>query len=128
MEIESRDLEVTRVSSTADRLQTRTGCCPAPAAARRGDVNIHEVCERALLILPSFRGLTVARVRHPIPEFRAIASSSSRPCSTAHKCQALSDRIAAGDAKLVFRTRLPGDCVQRYRLHERYVIDNRRVV
>ncbi|MEP6792566.1 MAG: nitrogen regulation protein NR(II) [Ramlibacter sp.] len=137
MEIESRDLiEYTQVIiHEADRLQTLVDRLLAPHRRPHvvGDVNIHEVCERVRsLILAEFpRGLKVAREYDTsIPEFRGDREQLIQAVlNIAHNaCQALSERIHAGDAQLVFRTRIARQVTfgkQRYRLAlELHVIDN----
>jgi two-component system nitrogen regulation sensor histidine kinase GlnL len=137
MEIDSKDLkEYTRVIiHEADRLQTLVDRLLAPHRRPHvvGDVNIHEVCERVRsLILAEFpRGLKVVREYDiSIPEFRGDREQLIQAVlNIAHNaCQALSDRIAAGDAQLVFRTRIARQVTfgkQRYRLAlELHVIDN----
>lgn len=137
MEIESKDLkEYTRVIiHEADRLQTLVDRLLAPHRRPHvvGDVNIHEVCERVRsLILAEFpRGLKVVREYDAsIPEFRGDREQLIQAVlNIAHNaCQALSERIAAGDAQLVFRTRIARQVTfgkQRYRLAlELHVIDN----
>ena len=137
MEIDSKELkEYTRVIiHEADRLQTLVDRLLAPHRRPHvvGDVNIHEVCERVRsLILAEFpRGLRVVREYDTsIPEFRGDREQLIQAVlNIAHNaCQALSDRIAAGDAELVFRTRIARQVTfgkQRYRLAlELHVIDN----
>jgi two-component system, NtrC family, nitrogen regulation sensor histidine kinase GlnL len=137
MEIEGRDLkEYTRVIiHEADRLQTLVDRLLAPHRRPHvvGDVNIHEVCERVRsVILAEFpRGLKVIREYDAsIPEFRGDREQLIQAVlNIAHNaCQALSERIAAGDAQLVFRTRVARQVTfgkQRYRLAlELHVIDN----
>jgi two-component system, NtrC family, nitrogen regulation sensor histidine kinase GlnL len=137
MEIESRDLkEYTRVIiHEADRLQTLVDRLLAPHRRPHvvGDVNIHEVCERVRsLILAEFpKGLRVVREYDTsIPEFRGDREQLIQAVlNIAHNaCQALADRIAAGDAQIVFRTRVARQVTfgkQRYRLAlELHVIDN----
>ena len=137
MEIDSKDLkEYTRVIiHEADRLQTLVDRLLAPHRRPHvvGDVNIHEVCERVRsLILAEFpRGLKVVREYDTsIPEFRGDREQLIQAVlNIAHNaCQALSDRIGAGDAELVFRTRIARQITfgkQRYRLAlELHVIDN----
>jgi len=137
MEVEARDLkEYTRVIiHEADRLQTLVDRLLAPHRRPHlvGDVNIHEVCERVRsLILAEFpRGLRVVREYDiSLPEFRGDREQLIQAVlNIAHNaCQALSDRIAAGDAQLVFRTRVARQVTfgrQRYRLAlELHVIDN----
>jgi two-component system nitrogen regulation sensor histidine kinase GlnL len=137
MEIESRDLkEYTRVIiHEADRLQTLVDRLLAPHKRPHvvGDVNIHEVCERVRsLILAEFpKGLAVVREYDTsIPEFRGDREQLIQAVlNIAHNaCQSLSERIAANDARLVFRTRIARQVTfgkQRYRLAlELHVIDN----
>jgi two-component system, NtrC family, nitrogen regulation sensor histidine kinase GlnL len=137
MEIDSRDLkEYTQVIiHEADRLQTLVDRLLAPHRRPHvvGDVNIHEVCERVRsLILAEFpRGLKVVREYDTsLPEFRGDREQLIQAVlNIAHNaCQALSDRMLAGDAELVFRTRIARQVTfgkQRYRLAlELHVIDN----
>jgi two-component system nitrogen regulation sensor histidine kinase GlnL len=137
MEMQSRDLkEYTRVIiHEADRLQTLVDRLLAPHRRPHvvGDVNIHEVCERVRsLILAEFpRGLQVMREYDTsLPEFRGDREQLIQAVlNIAHNaCQALSERISAGDAQLVFRTRVARQVTfgkQRYRLAlELHVIDN----
>jgi two-component system nitrogen regulation sensor histidine kinase GlnL len=137
MEVESRDLkEYTRVIiQEADRLQTLVDRLLAPHRRPHvvGDVNIHEICERVRsLVLAEFpKGLKVARdYDTSIPEFRGDREQLIQALlNIAHNaCQALSERIAAGDAQLIFRTRIGRQVTfgkQRYRLAlELHVIDN----
>ena len=137
MEIDSRDLkEYTRVIiHEADRLQTLVDRLLAPHRRPHvvGDVNIHEVCERVRsLILAEFpRGLKLVRdYDASIPEFRGDREQLIQAVlNIAHNaCQALTERIAAGDAQLTFRTRIGRQVTfgkQRYRLAlELHVIDN----
>ena len=137
MEIDSRDLkEYTRVIiHEADRLQTLVDRLLAPHRRPHvvSDVNIHEVCERVRsLILAEFpRGLKVVREYDiSIPEFRGDREQLIQAVlNIAHNaCQALAERTQAGDAQLVFRTRIARQVTfgkQRYRLAlELHVIDN----
>jgi two-component system nitrogen regulation sensor histidine kinase GlnL len=137
MEIDSRDLkEYTRVIiHEADRLQTLVDRLLAPHRRPHvvGDVNIHEVCERVRsLILAEFpRGLRVVRdYDTSIPEFRGDREQLIQAVlNIAHNAaQALSERIAAGDAQLTFKTRIGRQVTfgkQRYRLAlDLHVIDN----
>jgi two-component system nitrogen regulation sensor histidine kinase GlnL len=137
MEIEGRDLkEYTRVIiHEADRLQTLVDRLLAPHRRPHvvGDVNIHEVCERVRsLILAEFpKGLKVVREYDTsLPEFRGDREQLIQAVlNIAHNaCQALAERIAAGDAQLVLRTRVARQVTfgkQRYRLAlELHVIDN----
>ena len=137
MEIESRGLkEYTQVIiHEADRLQTLVDRLLAPHRRPHlvGDVNIHEVCERVRsLILAEFpKGLQVVRdYDTSIPEFRGDREQLIQSVlNIAHNaCQALVERIAAGEACLTFSTRVARQVTfgkQRYRLAlELHVIDN----
>jgi len=137
MEIESPELtEYTQVIiHEADRLQSLVDRLLAPHRRPHlvGDVNIHEVCERVRsLILAEFpRGLQVVRdYDTSLPEFRGDREQLIQTVlNIAHNaCQALTERIAAGDAHLTFRTRVVRQVTfgkQRYRLAlELHVIDN----
>ncbi len=137
MEIESRELtEYTQVIiHEADRLQSLVDRLLAPHRRPHlvGDVNIHEVCEhvRVLLSAEFPKGLTVVRdYDTSIPEFRGDREQLIQTVlNIAHNaCQALTDRIAQGDACLIFRTRVARQTTfgkQRYRLAlELHVIDN----
>ena len=137
MEIESAELtEYTQVIiREADRLQSLVDRLLAPHRRPHmvTDVNIHEVCERVRsLILAEFpKGLKVVRdYDTSIPEFRGDHEQLIQTVlNIAHNaCQALAERIAAGDASLTFRTRVLRQITfgkQRYRLAlELHVIDN----
>jgi two-component system nitrogen regulation sensor histidine kinase GlnL len=137
MEVESRELtEYTQVIiHEADRLQTLVDRLLAPHRRPHlvGDVNIHEVCERVRsLILAEFpKGLRVVREYDvSIPEFRGDREQLIQTVlNIAHNaCQALAEQIAAGEARLTFRTRVSRQVTfgkQRYRLAlELHVIDN----
>jgi two-component system nitrogen regulation sensor histidine kinase GlnL len=136
MEIDPQLKEYTRVViHEADRLQTLVDRLLAPHRRPHvvGDVNIHEVCERVRsLILAEFpKGLKVVRDYDvSIPEFRGDREQLIQAVlNIAHNaCQALTERIAAGDARLTFRTRIGRQVTfgkQRYRLAlELHVIDN----
>ncbi|MES2151498.1 MAG: nitrogen regulation protein NR(II) [Pseudomonadota bacterium] len=97
----------------ADRLQTLVDRLLAPHRRPHivGDVNIHEVCERVRsLILAEFpAGLTIRRdYDASIPEFRGDKEQLIQTVlNIAHNAaQALSERIAGGDAELILRTRV----------------------
>ena len=136
MEIDSQLAEYTRVIiHEADRLQTLVDRLLAPHRRPHvvGDVNIHEVCERVRsLILAEFpKGLRVVRdYDTSIPEFRGDREQLIQAVlNIAHNaCQALAERIAAGEARLTFRTRIARQITfgkQRYKLAlELHVIDN----
>jgi two-component system nitrogen regulation sensor histidine kinase GlnL len=96
----------------ADRLQTLVDRLLAPHRKPHivGDVNIHEVCERVRsLILAEFpTGLAIRRdYDASIPEFRGDMEQLIQVVlNIAHNAaQALKQRIAAGDAEIVLRTR-----------------------
>jgi len=128
MEVESKGLtEYTQVIiNEADRLQALVDRLLAPHRKPHvvGDVNIHEVCERVrALILAEFpRGLRVQRdYDTSIPEFRGDREQLIQAVlNIAHNAaQALAERIAAGDARIVLRTRIARQVTlgkQRYRL------------
>lgn len=137
MELDSKELvEYTQVIiHEADRLQSLVDRLLAPHRRPHvvGDVNIHEVCERVRsLILAEFpRGLRVVRdYDTSIPEFRGDREQLIQAViNIAHNAaQALGERVAAGDAEIVFRTRIGRQVTfgkQRYRLAlELHVIDN----
>lgn len=137
MDLESRELiEYTQVIiHEADRLQSLVDRLLAPHRRPHvvGDVNIHEVCERVrALIMAEFpRGLTIVRdYDTSIPEFRGDREQLIQAVlNIAHNAaQALTDRIAAGDAEIIFQTRVARQLTfgkQRYRLAlELHVIDN----
>jgi two-component system nitrogen regulation sensor histidine kinase GlnL len=128
--------EYTRVViHEADRLQTLVDRLLAPHRHPHvvGDVNIHEVCERVRsLVLAEFpKGLKVVRdYDTSLPEFRGDREQLIQAVLNVARnaCQALSERIAAGDAQLTLRTRGGRQVTfgkQRYRLAlELHVIDN----
>ncbi len=137
LELPSRELhEYTQVIiHEADRLQALVDRLLAPHRRAHvvGDVNIHEVCERVrTLILAEFpRGLTLQRDYDiSIPEFRGDREQLIQALlNIVHNAaQALHERIAAGDARIVLRTRVARQVTfgkQRYRLAlELHVIDN----
>jgi two-component system nitrogen regulation sensor histidine kinase GlnL len=137
MEVTSKELtEYTQVIvHEADRLQSLVDRLLAPHRRPQlvVDVNIHEVCERVRsLVLAEYpRGLRVERdYDTSIPEFRGDrAQLIQAVLNIAHNAtQALADRIAAGDAKLVLRTRVARQATfsrQRFRLAlELHIEDN----
>jgi two-component system nitrogen regulation sensor histidine kinase GlnL len=137
MEVNSKELtEYTRVIiHEADRLQALVDRLLAPHRRPQvvADVNIHEVCERVRsLILAEFpRGLTVARDYDiSIPEFRGDREQLIQAVlNIVHNAtQALGERIAAGDARIVLRTRVARQATfgrQRFRLAlELHIEDN----
>jgi two-component system nitrogen regulation sensor histidine kinase GlnL len=115
MELQSRELtEYTNVIvQEADRLQLLVDRLLAPHRRPHvvSDVNIHEVCERVrALILAEFpRGLQLVRdYDTSIPEFRGDREQLIQAVLniSLNAAQALSDRVSAGDARLVLRTRI----------------------
>ena len=98
-----------------------------------GDVNIHEVCERvrSLIVAEFPRGLRVVRdYDTSIPEFRGDREQLIQAVLniTHNAAQALADRIADGEGRIVLKTRIARQVTfgkQRYRLAlELHVIDN----
>jgi two-component system nitrogen regulation sensor histidine kinase GlnL len=137
MEVDSKALtEYTRVIiNEADRLQALVDRLLAPHRKPHvvGDVNIHEVCERVRsLILAEFpRGVTVERDYDiSIPDFRGDREQLIQAVlNIAHNAaQALTERIAAGDAQILMRTRIARQITlgkQRWRLAlELHIEDN----
>ncbi|WP_298234378.1 nitrogen regulation protein NR(II) [uncultured Azohydromonas sp.] len=137
MELQSRELtEYTQVIvQEADRLQALVDRLLAPHRKPHvvGDVNIHEVCERVrALILAEFpRGLSVQRdYDTSLPEFRGDREQLIQAVlNIAHNAaQALTQRIADGDACIVLRTRVTRQVTigkTRYRLAlELHIEDN----
>ena len=128
MELSSRELtEYTQVIiHEADRLQALVDRLLAPHRKPHvvSDVNIHEVCERVrALILAEFpRGLDVRRdYDTSIPDFRGDREQLIQAVlNSAHNAaQALAERIADGDARLILRTRVARQVTigkQRFRL------------
>ncbi len=115
MEVESKALaEYTRVIiHEADRLQGLVDRLLAPHRRPQvvGDVNIHEVCERVRsLVLAEFpRGLRLDRdYDTSIPEVRGDREQLIQAVLNVvrNAAEALEDRIAAGDARIVLRTRV----------------------
>jgi two-component system nitrogen regulation sensor histidine kinase GlnL len=148
MEVTSKELtEYTQVIiHEADRLQVLVDRLLAPHRRPHvvADVNIHEVCERvrALIVAEFPRGLEVQRdYDASIPEFRGDREQLIQAVlNIAHNAtQALANgpaddesphtgRIARGDARLVFRTRVARQATfgrQRFRLAlELHIEDN----
>lgn len=119
----------------ADRLQLLVDRLLEPHRhpQRVSDVNIHEVCERVrAVILAEFpRGLQFERdYDTSIPEFRGDREQLIQALlNIAHNAaQVLGERMAAGDAQIIFKTRIARQVTfgkQRYRLAlELHVIDN----
>ena len=137
MEIDAKELtEYTQVIiHEADRLQTLVDRLLAPHRKPHvvGDVNIHEVCERVRsLIQAEFpKGLQVVRdYDTSIPEFRGDREQLIQAVLNIihNAAQALAERIGAGDAQIIFRSRIARQVTfgkQRYRLAlELHVVDN----
>ncbi len=137
MEIESKELiEYTQVIiHEADRLQSLVDRLLAPHRRPHlvGDVNIHEVCERvrSLIQVEFPKGLQATRdYDTSIPDFRGDREHLIQAVlNIAHNAaQALGERVAAGDAEIIFKTRIARQVTfgkQRYRLAlELHVIDN----
>jgi len=123
------------VVKEADRLQTLVDRLLAPHRRPHivGDVNIHEVTERVRsLILAEFpHGLTVVRDYDlSVPEFRGDREQLIQAVLNIARnaAQALRQRIAAGDAELVLRSRIARQVTLagvRYRLAlDLHIIDN----
>ena len=136
MEIDKDLTEYTQVIiHEADRLQVLVDRLLAPHRRPHlvGDVNIHEVCERVRsLISAEFpKGLDFVRdYDTSIPDFRGDREQLIQAVlNVAHNAtQALVERIAKGDAQIIFKTRVARQVTfgkQRYRLAlELHVIDN----
>jgi two-component system, NtrC family, nitrogen regulation sensor histidine kinase GlnL len=97
----------------ADRLQTLVDRLLEPHRKPREiiDVNIHEVCERvrSLIVAEFPRGLKVVRdYDTSIPDFRGDKEQLIQALlNIAHNAaQVLPERMAAGDARIVLRTRI----------------------
>jgi two-component system, NtrC family, nitrogen regulation sensor histidine kinase GlnL len=115
MEIaDKRELvEYTRVIiHEADRLQALVDRLLAPhrGAVVMSDVNIHEVCERvrSVVLAEHPRGLAIVRdYDTSLPEFRGDRERLIQAVLNvvSNAAQALSERINAGDARIVLRTR-----------------------
>ncbi len=114
MELNSKELtEYTQVIiHEADRLQSLVDRLLAPHRNPHvvGDVNIHEVFERVRsLVLAQFpKGLTVVRDYDlSLPEFRGDREQLIQVVLNLaqNAAQALTERIAAGDARITFKSR-----------------------
>ena len=136
MEIDKTLTEYTQVIiHEADRLQTLVDRLLAPHRRPHlvGDVSIHEVCERVRsLILVEFpKGLRFIRDYDvSIPDFRGDREQLIQAVLNIaqNAAQALTERMAASDAEITFKTRIARQVTfgkQRYRLAlELHVIDN----
>ena len=106
--------EYTRVIiAEADRLHALVDRLLMPHRAPRvvSEMNIHEVCERVRLIMVSEfpRGLTITRdYDASAPEFRGDKEQLIQALLNVvrNAAQALENRITAGDAEIVLRTRV----------------------
>ncbi|MFY7939907.1 MAG: nitrogen regulation protein NR(II), partial [Burkholderiaceae bacterium] len=137
MEIGSKPLtEYTQVIiKEADRLQVLVDRLLAPHRKPHivSDMNIHEVCERvrALIVAEFPKGLQVVRDYDiSIPNFLGDPEQLIQAVlNIAHNAaQALTDRLAQGDARIIIRTRIARQVTlgkQRFRLAlELHVEDN----
>ncbi len=138
MELEGkRDLiEYTQVViKEADRLQALVDRLLAPHRHAHvvADVNIHEVCERVRTLLAAEypRGIALKRdYDTSIPEFRGDREQLIQATLNIARnaCEAMAERIAAGDATLELRTRIARQVTigkQRWRLAlELHIQDN----
>ena len=137
MEMESRSLtEYTQVIiKEADRLQVLVDRLLAPHRKPHVEeqMNIHEVCERvrSLIIAEFPKGLRVERDYDiSIPDFRGDREQLIQTVLNIaqNATQALTARIAQGDARIVFRTRVARQATlgkQRFRLAlELHIEDN----
>jgi two-component system, NtrC family, nitrogen regulation sensor histidine kinase GlnL len=132
----SEQREYTRVIiAEADRLQALVDRLLAPQQFPRvvSDVNIHEVCERVRrVVLSEFpRGLTIERdYDASAPEFRGDKEQLIQALLNVvrNAAQALEERIAANDARIVLRTRVARQVTiarARHRLAlDLHVVDN----
>jgi two-component system, NtrC family, nitrogen regulation sensor histidine kinase GlnL len=138
MELEGkRDLiEYTQVViKEADRLQALVDRLLAPHRHAHvvADVNIHEVCERVRTLLAAEypRGIALKRdYDTSIPEFRGDREQLIQATLNIARnaCEAMAERISAGDAVLELRTRIARQVTigkQRWRLAlELHIEDN----
>ena len=109
----------------ADRLQTLVDRLLEPHRKPReiGDVNIHEVCERvrSLIVAEFPRGLRVVRDYDiSIPDFRGDKEQLIQAVlNIAHNAaQVLSERMASGDARIIFKTRIARQVTLAKRRHK----------
>jgi two-component system, NtrC family, nitrogen regulation sensor histidine kinase GlnL len=119
----------------ADRLQTLVDRLLEPHRKARqiGDVNIHEVCERvrSLIVAEFPKGLRVVRdYDTSLPDFRGDKEQLIQTVlNIAHNAaQVLAERMAQGDAQIVFRTRIARQVTLGKRRHrlalELHICDN----
>jgi len=139
LELELANPELTEYTQViiheADRLQALVDRLLAPHRRPQvvGDVNIHEVCERvrSLIVAELPRGLAVQRDYDiSLPDFRGDREQLIQALLNIvrNAAQALAPRIAAGDARIVLRSRAARQVTigkQRFRLAlELHVEDN----
>ncbi len=140
MELPERDVKDLReytqvIIKEADRLQTLVDRLLAPHRIPHivGDVNIHEVLERvrSLVVAEFPRGLDILRDYDlSIPDFRGDVEQLIQSVLNIalNAAQALSERIEAGDAEMIFKTRIARQVTiakVRYKLAlELHIIDN----
>src|SRR5512134_828902 len=135
-ELAGEQREYTRVIiAEADRLQALVDRLLAPHRSPRvvGDVNIHEVLERVrMVMLAEFpRGLTIERdYDASTPEFRGDKEQLIQAVLNVvrNAAEALEHRIAAGDARIILRTRIARQATiarARHRLAlDLHIVDN----
>jgi len=120
--------EVDRLQSLVDRL-----LAPHRRAANVGDVNVHEICERVRAVIQAEhpRGLLIDRdYDTSLPDFRGDREQLIQAVLNIvqNAAQACAARIAAGDARIMLRTRVARQVTigkQRWRLAlELHVEDN----
>ncbi len=98
--------EADRLQALVDRLLAPHGALPVVA-----ELNIHEVCERVRMVIQAEfpRGLEIERdYDASVPEFRGDKELLIQALLNIvrNATQALESRIAAGDARIVLRTRI----------------------
>jgi two-component system nitrogen regulation sensor histidine kinase GlnL len=135
-ELSPEQREYTRVIiAEADRLQALVDRLLAPHRSPRvvADVNIHEVLERVRMVMLSEfpRGLTIERdYDASAPEFRGDKEQLIQAVLNVvrNAAEALEERIAAGDARIILRTRVARQVTiarTRHRLAlDLHIIDN----
>ncbi len=139
LEAELADVALTEYTQViiqeADRLQTLVDRLLVPHRAPRivGDVNIHEVCERvrALVLAEYPAGLKIVRdYDAAIPEFRGDKAQLIQAVLNVvrNAAEVLAERIVAGDAQIILRTRVARQVTlakRRFKLAlELHVLDN----
>jgi len=109
--------EADRLRALLDRLLE-----PHRAGGQPGQVNIHEICEhvRTLVQAEHPQGLALRRdYDASIPELHGDRAALVQALLNMlrNACQALAERIAAGDAEIVLRTRVAHQVVLGHRQH-----------